>query len=43
MQEAVLTHGLIKGLRLGIKRISQCHPIKVLGGKEGFDPVPPRD
>ena len=43
MQEAVLTHGLIKGLRLGIKRISQCHPIKLLGGKEGFDPVPPKD
>ena len=43
MQEALLIHGVFKGLGLGIKRILHCHPIKFLGGKEGFDPVPPRD
>ena len=31
--------GLIKGLFFGLKRLSSCHPIKVLGAKEGFDPV----
>lgn len=35
-QEALEKHGLIKGLELSIKRISQCHP----GGKTGYDPVP---
>ena len=24
---------------LGTKRIISCHPIKILGGGEGFDPV----
>tara|TARA_B100000686_G_C16777196_1_gene969301 strand:+ start:1400 stop:1651 length:252 start_codon:yes stop_codon:yes gene_type:complete len=33
-------NGLIKGSFLGIKRILRCHPIKFLGGKEGFDPAP---
>tara|TARA_Y100001949_G_scaffold141887_1_gene124162 strand:+ start:650 stop:901 length:252 start_codon:yes stop_codon:yes gene_type:complete len=33
-------HGPIKGFVLGIKRIFRCHPIKILGGKSGFDPVP---
>ena len=33
-------HGPIKGFVLGIKRILRCHPIKVLGGNSGFDPVP---
>ncbi len=32
-------HGLIKGFLMGIKRILKCHPIKFLGGSEGFDPV----
>ena len=30
----------LKGFLLGIKRILRCHPIKVLGGRSGFDPVP---
>jgi len=25
---------------LGIKRILRCHPIKTLGGRNGFDPAP---
>ena len=32
-------YGFIKGSILGIKRILYCHPIKYLGGGEGFDPV----
>ena len=32
-------YGLIKGLGKATKRILSCHPIKFLGGSEGFDPV----
>ena len=32
-------HGLTKGFYKGTKRILTCHPIKFLGGGEGFDPV----
>ena len=39
-KEAISTHGVIKGLAYGIKRILRCHPIKFLGGSEGYDPVP---
>ena len=37
--EALKTFGFIKGIFLIIKRIFSCHPIKFLGGGEGFDPV----
>ena len=37
--EALETHGLFKGMFLSFKRIITCHPIKFLGGGEGFDPV----
>ena len=37
--EALETHGLIKGTMISFKRIITCHPIKILGGGEGFDPV----
>jgi len=33
-------NGVIKGTFLGLKRILRCHPIKMLGGKSGFDPAP---
>ena len=33
------TYGLILGSGKAIKRIFSCHPIKFLGGGEGFDPV----
>ena len=33
------TFGLFKGLIMSAKRILSCHPIKFLGGGEGFDPV----
>jgi len=32
-------HGAIKGSTKGFKRILTCHPIKFLGGGNGFDPV----
>ena len=35
--EALKTYGLIKGFKLGSKRILKCHPIKSLGGGEGLD------
>jgi len=31
--------GFFKGFILGTKRILSCHPIKILGGGGGFDPV----
>ena len=33
-------NGLLKGSFLGIKRILRCHPIKILGGNNGYDPAP---
>ena len=38
--DSLKIHGTIKGLYLGTKRILRCHPIKILGGKSGYDPVP---
>ncbi len=37
--EAVRIHGIIKGIVLGLKRLSKCHP----WGTSGYDPVPPKD
>ena len=37
--DSLNTHGIFKGTIKGIKRILSCHPIKFLGGGEGFDPV----
>ena len=37
--EALKNYGFLKGLYLSLKRILSCHPIKFLGGGEGFDPV----
>ena len=37
--ESLKTFGLFKGLLMSAKRILSCHPIKFLGGGEGFDPV----
>ena len=41
--ESLNTHGLIKGFKLGIKRIFKCHPFKALGGNYGIDFVPKTD
>ena len=37
--EALKKFGLVKGVYISLKRILSCHPIKLLGGGEGFDPV----
>tara|TARA_A100001015_G_scaffold108372_1_gene120193 strand:- start:42 stop:299 length:258 start_codon:yes stop_codon:yes gene_type:complete len=39
-EESLKTHGLVKGLSLTFKRISKCHPVKLLGGSSGLDLVP---
>ena len=37
--DALKEYGFFKGLFMSIKRILSCHPLKFLGGGEGFDPV----
>ena len=37
--ESLKEYGVIKGSFMGIKRILTCHPIKALGGGDGYDPV----
>ena len=37
--ESLNSFGLFKGTYMSLKRILSCHPIKLLGGGEGFDPV----
>ena len=37
--DSLKEYGIVKGTFIGIKRILSCHPIKFLGGGEGFDPV----
>jgi putative membrane protein insertion efficiency factor len=39
--EAIKTHGPIKGTNLALRRFCRCHPFQKLGGGQGFDPVPP--
>ncbi len=39
--EALQTHGPVRGSWLALRRIARCHPIPWLGGRSGFDPVPP--
>ena len=37
--EALKEFGLLKGIFISLKRILSCHPIKFLGGGDGFDPI----
>ena len=37
--EALKTFGFFKGFFMSVRRILSCHPIKFLGGGEGFDPI----
>ena len=34
--EAVESHGVVRGLYLGTRRVLRCHPL----GGQGYDPVP---
>ena len=38
--EAVEKRGPLAGLWLTARRLARCHPVKCLGGGEGYDPVP---
>ena len=38
--DCIKLNDAFKGSVLGIKRILKCHPIKFLGGSDGFDPAP---
>ncbi len=35
MREAIEKHGVLKGVGLGLRRLSRCHPFR----QGGFDPV----
>ena len=37
--DSLYEYGFVKGSLKGMKRILSCHPIKVLGGGKGFDPI----
>ena len=37
--EALKKFGFFRGLFMSVRRILSCHPIKFLGGGEGYDPV----
>jgi len=39
MAEAVRTHGAVRGVLKGLRRLARCHPF----GGHGIDPVPNRN
>lgn len=38
--EAIEKRGPFVGIWLTLRRLARCHPIRWLGGSEGYDPVP---
>lgn len=38
-KEAITRYGVMKGCKLGIKRLCKCHPF----GSSGYDPVPNKE
>ena len=38
--EAIESHGPMRGLAVAVRRLLRCHPITLLGGGSGIDPVP---
>ena len=38
--ESLIKHGIIKGGFYSLRRISRCHPIRILGAGNGIDLVP---
>ena len=42
-QESLNNHGIVKGIFYSLKRISKCHPIKILGAGDGIDLVPEKN
>ncbi len=41
--ESLKTHGTLRGVYLGFRRILKCHPIEILGGRSGLDLVPKKE
>ena len=41
--ESIQKKGFLIGSYSGMKRILKCHPVKLLGGSSGFDPVENKD
>ncbi len=41
--EAIEVHGPLKGSWLTLRRLGRCHPVRILGGNSGYDPVPPKN
>ena len=37
--ECLKTYKIVKAISKSTKRVFSCHPVKILGGGEGFDPV----
>ena len=42
-QDSLKKHGLVKGIFFSLKRISKCHPFKILGADDGIDLVPEKN
>jgi putative membrane protein insertion efficiency factor len=39
-RQAVLKFGVVRGLRLGVRRLAKCHPFTGQAHSHAFDPVP---